>query len=72
VPLGVVQGYRLLQVCAGSGQFPKPEQALAHPPVTGHKARWVTLALGQAEELLCQPVRRLMPALRYIAIMEPI
>ena len=48
----VVQGDSLLQVCTGRGQLPKPPQALALPKVTAHQERWVTLALGQAEELL--------------------
>src|SRR6266853_802168 len=71
VLLEVVQGLPLLQVCAGSGQLTKPPQALAHLPVTGHKERWVTLALGQAEELLCQLKSRLVLRLLYIEVIEP-
>src|SRR5262249_57554552 len=70
VPLRVVQGYRLLQVRVGRRQLTKPEQALAHLPVTGHEERWVTLALGHAEDLLCQLLRRLVLALLYIEFME--
>ena len=70
VPLGVVKGHRLLQVRAGRGQLTKPEQGLAHLPVTGHQARWITLALGQAEELLCQLLRRLVLPLLKIEFME--
>jgi hypothetical protein len=38
------------------------EEALAQPPVTVHQVRWVMLTLRQAEELLCQFVRRLVLA----------
>src|SRR5262249_9185987 len=70
VPLGGVQGYRLLQVRVGCRQLTKPEQALAHLPVTDHKERRVTLALGHAEDLLCQLLRRLVLALLYIEFMK--
>jgi hypothetical protein len=39
--------------------------------VTSPQARWVTLALCQAEVLIGQFVRRLVLALQYIEIMEP-
>src|SRR5215831_12815023 len=67
----VVQGDRLLQVCTGRGQLTKPQQALAHLPVTGNKERWVKLVLSQAEELFCQLVPHPVLRLLYIKIIEP-
>src|SRR5262245_15506955 len=55
----------------GSRQLTKPQQALAHLPVTGHKERWGTLVLSQAEELLCQLVPHLVLRLLYIEVIEP-
>src|SRR5438128_55795 len=59
VLLKVIKGFLLLQVCLGSGQISKPEQDMAHGKITPRKQHGILLALGPAEELLCQLARLL-------------
>ncbi len=64
--LRVVEGYALLQVGSGSGQFTLPKYGLAHGPMRLQKGGRVLLALGETEELLGEFARRLQLPARLI------
>src|SRR5262245_46129361 len=57
--LRAVEGYSLLQVLSGRGQFSEKEQGHSQCIVSPQPARWIAQALSEAQALLCQLTRRL-------------